>query len=266
MYRYHYEIHKIPDPSLPFLYHRHFRVDSICDSLNWHENIELLWCIEGSGFVQCGSQRTDFQQGDVFVVNADTPHNICSTGQVVYRCLIIDNRFFAENKIPVSSLCFRDAIREEAFFALLEEVAAAYGRYPQGLCATADIRYCVLGVVRMLCSRYVSKPRQAPVFQSHVKTAVLYLKAHFSRPVSLDDLADHVGISKYHLCRQFRLYTGSSIVKTLNHIRCTEARQMLERGASVQTAAMACGFDNLSYFSRTFKQFTDCLPSQIRKA
>jgi len=265
MYRYRYEIHNIPDPALPFLYHRCFRVDDTQDSLNWHENIELLWCIGGSGFVQCGSQCTDFRQGDVFVVNADTPHNICSTAQVVYRCLIIDNRFFTENKIPVASLRFREIIREKAFFALLEEVAAAYERYPQGICATADIRYCVLGVVRMLCSRYVSEQRQTPALHPHVKEAVLYLKAHFAQPVSLDALADHVGISKYHLCRQFQLYTGSSIVKTLNRIRCTEAHQMLAHGNSVQATAMACGFDNLSYFSRTFKQLTGCLPSQIRK-
>lgn len=265
MYRYHYEIHKIPDPSLPFLYHRQFRVDGICDSLNWHENIELLWCIEGSGFVQCGSQRTDFRQGDVFVVNADTPHTICSTGQVVYRCLIIDNRFFAENKIPVASLCFQDAIRNEAFFHLLEEVAAAYERYPQGLCATADIRYCVLGVVRMLCGRFVMRERSVPAFHAQVKQAILYLKANFATAISLDDLANHVCISKFHLCRQFRLYTGSSIIKTLNHIRCTEARHMLEGGATVRAAASACGFDNLSYFSRVFKQFMHCLPSQIQK-
>lgn len=265
MLRYHYEIHKIPNPSLPFLYHRQFCVQQKSQYINWHENIELLWCIAGSGYVQCGSRRTDFVPGDIFVVNADTPHNICGAEQVVYRCLIIDNRFFTENMIPVASLYFQDAIRDQAFFQLLEDVAAAYARYPEGICATVDIRYSVLGVVRQLCSRFICARRKEAPFNAYVKDAILYMKANFSRSFSLDTLAAHVGISKFHLCRQFRLYTGSSIIKTLNRIRCTEAKQMLKNGASVQAAAAACGFDNLSYFSRTFKQMTGALPSQISR-
>ena len=265
MLQYHYEIHSIPDPALPFLYHREFRVKEISQWLNWHENIEILWCNEGQGYVQCGNRQWDFTAGDVILVNADTPHSICSREQVVYRCLIIDNRFFAENKIPVASLCFREAIRDDRLFSLLEEVAAAYGRYPEGICATADIRYGVLGIVRQLCSRYVCARREESPFNPYVKEAILYIKGHYAQPLSLDGLAAQVGISKYHLCRQFRLYTGSSIIQTLNRIRCQEAKQMLEQGVSVQAAAAACGFENLSYFARSFKQVTGLLPSQVSR-
>jgi len=72
-----------------------------------------------------------------------------------------------------------------------------------------------------------------------------------------------VGISKFYLCREFKAYTGSSILQTVNLLRCTQAKLLIEGGATVSQAALSCGFDNLSYFSRTFKKLMGALPSRL---
>ena len=88
------------------------------------------------------------------------------------------------------------------------------------------------------------------------------MKANYTGSVTLQEVADHVGISKYYLSREFKEFTGATIFDTLNMNRCTEARRRMEAGASVSEAALSCGYENLSYFTRVFKKHMGDLPSK----
>ena len=261
-----YETHILPDRLLPFIFHMQYRHNRHQSPPNWHENIEILYCTEGSGYVQCGIQVFDFSQGDIFVVNTDVPHSIGSEQSVKYRCLIVDNSFCAANGIPVSQLHFQDLIQDPSLADLFEEITAAYLSHNQGDAhAAANIRHRVLGLLLQLWTRY-SAPRQP---DSHseadklIKGALTYIRQHLSESITLDAIADSVGISKYHLSRQFKLFTGKTIIETVNLIRCTEAKRLIEGGMRVSEAAAACGFENLSYFTRTFKKQFHILPSAL---
>lgn len=266
MANYVYETHTMRDPLLPFIYHHSFKVSQRNGLPNWHENIELLYCTGGKGYIQCGPERYPFVQGDIFVVNADTPHSICSEGSVLYRCLIIDNSFCTSNGIPISDLHFQASIQDESLVDLFCQVSDAYDTFdPSRICAIADIRCAVLQLLRLLCTRYtVEKPAQAnAAANAHVKEALIYIRKNLSNPLSLDEIADHVGVSKFHLSREFKAFTGKTIIQTVNLIRCTEAKSMIENGTSVCDAAVSCGFENLSYFSRAFKKVFGLLPSSF---
>lgn len=63
--------------------------------------------------------------------------------------------------------------------------------------------------------------------------------------LSLDDIADHIGISKFSLSREFKKLTGNTVVSFINILRCSEAKRLMEKGMSVSSAAYACGFENL---------------------
>ena len=71
-----------------------------------------------------------------------------------------------------------------------------------------------------------------------------------------------MGISKYYLSREFKSFTGRTIFDTINTFRCADAKHLISKGATVSEAAAACGLENLSYFSRTFKKYVGKLPSQ----
>ena len=104
--------------------------------------------------------------------------------------------------------------------------------------------------------------KQEDSSNEHVKTALIYLRQHLQEPLSLDKLAEAVGISKFHLSHLFKLYTGKTVIQTMNLLRCTEAQRMIEDGISVSAAAFSSGFENLSYFTRTFKKYMGTLPSK----
>ncbi len=264
-----YETHQMPDPLLPFIYHRQFVFHRRHGLTNWHENVELLYCVEGRGVVRCGQQVHPFQPGDLFVVNADMPHCVGCDEAVTYRCLIVDNSFFLQNGLPIRELYFRDLIRDEAAARLFEAVSEAYIRRDDGdKLAAAEIRGVVLTLLLYLCRHHViDRPNVAEFSGSGpVKKALDHLRSHGLEPVTLDEVAAHAGVSKFYLARQFKAYTGRTVVQTVQYIRCTEARRLLEAGESVSAAAARCGFENLSYFTRTFKKQFGLLPSEVARA
>ena len=261
MANYRYETHTMPNPLLPFIYHRRFEVNSRDKFPNWHENIEILQATEGSGYVRCGTECLPFSAGELFVVNADTIHSIGTDTRLVYRCLIVDNSFFIANGIPIRSLQFQNVIRNAALYGLFENIVGAYSQLDSDNFRTVlSIRTGVLQLLQALCQSYITLNTVQPS-NEHIKKAIVYIRSHLAEPITLDDLAQHVGTSKFHLSRQFKAYTGNTMVQTVNLMRCTEAQRLLESGMRVGEAAAACGFDNLSYFTRTFKTLTGKLPS-----
>ena len=264
MEHYRYETHQFPDPRLPFIFHPCHTIRTRELPPNWHENIEMLLCIEGSGLVRCGAQELIFAPGDFFVVNPDTPHVVISNSSVSYRCLIISRSFFEENGIP--PLRFQPMLRDDRLVSLMEQVHNAYRQHQSGApFAIAEYRMAVLALLRQLCKEY-TVPQTAPsISGEHVKAALAFIRMNLSRNVSLQEVADKIGLSKYHLARQFRHFTGSTFTQTANLIRCLEARRLIERGMTISQAAAACGFENLSYFSRTYKKLLQELPSQHKK-
>lgn len=263
MLNYRYETHIIKDPRLPFIFHRSYTHTRYEIPPNWHENIEILYCVEGTGYIKCGLEVSEFSAGDVFIVNADTPHCVGTQKTHTYRCLIIDNSFCTENGIPISELSFRNKIHDSAVSDLFEAVTNAFDHRDSGaVCAIADIRYAVLGLLRKLCSDYAVAKTDAPSQAcEYVKKALSYIRQNLSDSITLDDIACHVGISKFHLSREFKTFTGRSIISTVNRIRCTEAKRLIEGGMRVSDAANACGFENLSYFTRSFKKYFQVPPS-----
>lgn len=93
-----------------------------------------------------------------------------------------------------------------------------------------------------------------------------YLKSHMTRDISLDEIARHVGISKYTLCHYYKEHRGRSIIEELKHIRVAHAKRLLRYSSeSVEEIGRLCGYESHSYFSMRFREVCGCSPSDYRK-
>ena len=268
--QYIHETHIMPDALLPFIFHTDNTSRRRITS-NWHENIELLCFIEGRGNLKCGSETYPVEAGDIAVINPNVLH--MTEGELIYHCLIIDRSFCESNGIPILSLYFREIIKSESLFKnfiqTVESIKSA--RSDQSpLCAAPTVRYRVLGLLLELCENHIMSETPEKKIHSasseRVKTVMTYMRQNYAKSITLDEIANLVGVSKYHLSREFKLLAGTTIFDSLNIIRCKEARHRLAEGATVFEAATDCGFENLSYFSRTFKKYTGQLPSEYMKS
>lgn len=260
-----YETHIMKDPLLPFIFHldsiRHGPYQPLIS--NWHENIEILCCTYGRGYVQCDGKTYPFQKGDLFVVNANSLHSFGSEASLAYHCLIIDKTFCEENGIFSSDIYFRESVHDPEAEGLFHRIVETFSLRGNDPFAALQIRHAVLGLLCRLCRSHIlsSKHPETSVTGQRVKDAITYIKLHICEPISLEDISLHIGISKCHLAREFKAYTGKTVFSTINLMRCAEAKRLIEQGNSVSSAALSSGFENLSYFSRTFKKHFGQLPS-----
>jgi AraC-like DNA-binding protein len=95
------------------------------------------------------------------------------------------------------------------------------------------------------------------------------LDAQFDREHSLATLARSVGMSTFHFARVFAELVGRPPHRYLADARLAAARAMLEQGRAVTDTCFACGFNELSHFSRSFARRFGTAPSrwtsEIRK-
>lgn len=85
--------------------------------------------------------------------------------------------------------------------------------------------------------------------------------------LSLNDVADELKLSSYHISRVYRQQTLSTIVDRINHTRIEKAKELLTScGLSISSIAERTGYTNTSYFHRIFKKVTGVTPSEYRNA
>lgn len=91
--------------------------------------------------------------------------------------------------------------------------------------------------------------------------AMRYLNNNIEKNVSLDRLARHFFVSKYHLCRAFKEYSGISVHSYINHKRIMYARRLIESGVTASGAAEKVGFGDYSAFYRAYVKIVGKSPT-----
>ena len=88
----------------------------------------------------------------------------------------------------------------------------------------------------------------------------------FQENLSLDDFSDEIGISKFHLSREFKRYIGIPLNEYVITTRLNHSKELLRYSAlSVEEIEYACGFHNVSHFINLFKKHEQTTPLQYRK-
>lgn len=100
----------------------------------------------------------------------------------------------------------------------------------------------------------------------YIKKMLKMIEKRFREPLSLDDFSAELGVSKYHLAREFKRYVGTTPNEYLTLTRLNYAKELLKYSSlSVEETAYACGFHYLSYFAKQFYRHEELTPLQFRK-
>ena len=121
-----YELHGLDKKRLPFIIRQDVIRRDMKDFTHWHENIELLYFIEGEGRVVCNFSSYSVKKGDIFVVNSENLHMVESDKIIKYYCIIIDNDFCAFNGIPAEELRFVHIINNPALTKKYQSIIDHY--------------------------------------------------------------------------------------------------------------------------------------------
>lgn len=92
-----------------------------------------------------------------------------------------------------------------------------------------------------------------------------YINEHLSEDLSIEVLAEHFYISKYHMMRQFKEETGYTMHQYITEKRVLDARNRMNAGTPATRACYESGFKDYSTFLRAFKGKMEKRPSDIKR-
>jgi AraC-like DNA-binding protein len=234
--------------------------------INWHGNTEIQLCTQGEGFVILGGRKINISKGDVIIANSNVLHYTGTDTNITYNCIILDTEFCKLSGIDLSKIYFEEHFRDDEIITLFQKIKIEKDK--DDFLKVARMRELILRLLIMLCESHMSAydiGKQNKNAHRLVTETITYIRGNYMQKLSLEDIAKNVFTNKYMLSRVFKEMTGQTVVEYVNSFRCHQAAQLIRDGALISDSARLCGFSNMSFFTKTFKQYIGCLPSEYRK-
>lgn len=221
-----------------------------------HPYIELLFFLDGKSELEVSGMQLSVSLFDAVAYPAGWKHQeeITPERRREVICLWID---LPELRLP-SPIHLHD--RDEAIGRLFQMIyGEAKRKRPEPLLLEQEIK-----TLLMLMLRSQSEAKAAEGVLAYV---VQYLHAHYTEPITLEQLAQMEHISKSYLSRRFRQQTGMSVIRYVNRLR-VEASKRLLIGSKLRVNEIAyqVGFESPKYFYRVFKAAAGASPAAFRKS
>ena len=101
-----------------------------------------------------------------------------------------------------------------------------------------------------------------------INTTEDYIETHLAEKITIDELANHVFLSKYYFHHLFSEFSNESIYQYITRIKMERAGifLMMRDDCSITEVAMRYGYDTPSAFNKAFKKKFGCSPLAYKKA
>ncbi len=243
---------------------------------HYHEFCKLLLLVSGTGGYSADGQRYLLQRGDVELLGSRCVHRPEFDPEAPYERIIlyIDPEFLRRSSTPDCDLleCFSgsqghvlrpgSALRQRLSnlaLALERELSTeAYGRV---ILSGGILLRMLVEIGRELHRQDAQRPAPIRPSNNRILELLEYIDSHISDDLSIDHLADHCYMSKYHMMRLFRSETGQSIGSYITTRRLTLARDLISRGMSATESCFHVGFGSYSSFSRAYLRHFGATPT-----
>jgi AraC-like DNA-binding protein len=107
---------------------------------------------------------------------------------------------------------------------------------------------------------------RTPLLDHRLRAAIAYMREHVADPISVDDVAGKVGLSRAHFYALFRDQLNTAPQVFWSAVRVEEAvRLLVQREEPLTSVAMELGFSSPGNFSRFFREHMGVTPSRFRR-
>ena len=151
----------------------------------------------------------------------------------------------------------------DALFSAMESKAQGYQLVVQGCL------YQLFGIVLQKGYYQTSPVKGSRNYKkvSQLKQALRLIEENYAAPLTLEQLSAAAGMSPKYFCRFFQEMTQHTPIEYLNIYRIERAcYQLIATDRSVTEIAFSCGYNDLSYFIKTFKRYKGVTPKRYLTA
>lgn len=247
-------------------------------SYHWHKEYEIIRILDGTIELFLDERKWIAKKGDVIIINNGTLHRAIPSN-CIYECIVFDMNMLL-NK---NDFCqpFIDKLMNHTYL-FHEYHPYCTSRLHQGIdllfyemsqqslgyqLMVKSYLYQLLGnIFRESCFlEDLSFSIQNGKKISQLKHALDIIETQYATPLSLENISKSVGMSPKYFCKFFKEMTHKSLIEYINDYRIEHAcYQLLHSDFPITSIAHNCGFNDFSYFIKTFKRYKNTTPKQYR--
>ena len=245
-----------------------------------HDFYEVYFLLEGDVAYWVEGRIIRLAPGDLLFINPMELHRPITDPEkpVCERLVLWINKEFLESlstsqvslsscfdtSLPNYSHLIRPASAERAVLTarMGELVRESYGKdFGSNLSAQGIFLQLMVQLNRL--ARGAEGQQEGEQLSPLVESAMQYIGENLSSPLSLEEIAGKLFISKYHLAHAFSREVGVSVYRYIMLRRLMMARQQLAAGESAGQVCRNCGFSEYTSFYRAFKSEYGISPREL---
>lgn len=254
-------------------------------SWHWHNELELGLVVSGSAVIETGSSSCLIHAGEGFFINSNILHagalsgdGSCEIHSVVFHPRAIsgstDNIIWQKYVKPLMEnqacpgVCLtREADWQKQILDSLDSLWQSAEKEPFGY----EIRIRnELSIIAALLSEHqpVADKKtfgKAQRDNARIKEMLSFIQANYDRELTIEEIASACAISASECIRCFRATINTTPIAYLKSYRLQQAALKLQfTDEKIAVIAESCGFQEMSYFAKSFKAVYGCTPSEYR--
>ena len=245
---------------------------------HWHDNFEIIQVEYGTLDLYLNNRHYVLRPGAVAVANRGVVHGAHPT-DAEYNCLVFSLPYLKSGSILGDKIIDEFFSGERMFVEYTEDedISRATAEVFRSMRRTEAHPFSAIEKIYGWLSLYLDKGlytesnRKIELRDNEsvvkLKKALHFIRENYHESITLDDIAKTTGFSTKYFCSFFHNHTGQTAARYLIEERIQNAaKQLLISDKSITEIAYACGFNDLSYFIRTFKRNKGVTPNEYRKS
>lgn len=242
---------------------------------HFHQNLEIVYVLEGSVEVQIEPETYNLKKGDFLLINANKSHSWRATEEKILLASFQINFTMLAEYMGTNQLLFwcNTTVDKNESYEQLKQVLdqmlnRSYDKEKEGAIYLNSIYYeaiYLLVAYFMIKADDVRMKENFTPDNSRIFEIQNYVQANYQKQLSLNDLAQKLYLSNAYLSKYIKKHFGLSFLEYVNNIRLFHAvDELVYSEKKITRIALDNGFPTTAAFNKAFKEIYNMTPSAYR--
>lgn len=238
---------------------------------HYHDCYEIFLLESGETELFDVEKRCVLKPGDAMIFSPYQFHRVYSEIGYERTCIYITERFLSKYytaqaiEILTGGICGKKVtLGKDEYMNVQKQSERILLEDSDGLGGRAFLYAGDILLTLSSCAESLDAVGRDP--GGNISRTLEYISENYRHIKDIDEIAEYVHLTKYHLCRMFKREVGITLISYLNYVKIQRACELLiTTELSVTETAVECGFNSSVYFSSVFKRVTGQSPNEFRK-
>ncbi len=236
--------------------------------MHTHENYEIYCFLKGSAKYFIEGTIYDLIPGDILIMKCAEAHSLTIDKLIHYERIVVN--FNEEALVGDVATKILSIINERPLgkFNKYSPVNHGYENlifYLDKLCSSKNFSEQQLYLTFFLNELFKISPAKNDLKGNNIQNIIDYINNHIFDDISLESIAQQFYMSKNHLNKKFKMYTGSTVWSYIITKRLIYSRNLLMCGEKPTKVYQKCGFSDYATFFRAYKKKYNISPNDETK-